>query len=498
MNSRGGGIRQEDSSGSAVAPAGSRAIVGARLIDGTGRPPIDDSAVVVRDGRIGACGPRGVVEIPSDAEVIPASGKVLTPGFVDTNFHLTPVWTVEQLIRDRERCADIALETAQLALRAGVTTIRDSYGSLVPLLATRDAIARGDVVGPRVHVAGNIVGWGGPRSMTFEARGHSQYFRDRPGLMDATTTYLIETIQDEITQGVGEELIAMEPRELASAINAYLDKGVDFVKFGGTTHGVTPSLIVFSQRAQETIVEQVHRRGKVVETHSTSPEGLRISILAGVDLVQHPEILDVEMSDELAELVRSSGVICSMNVPRWTGRDWTDFIEEREKYEKTRPNLGRPLTGTERRLERYWQSKESWRLSAKRLIEAGCKISTASDCTTLPPAGLMRGDEPRSLKAVYSPGEGTLLAVEGLVEIGMSPMAALVSATKHGAMASRALDEYGSIEAGKSADILLLDGDPLEDIHNIRRLSMVMAKGQVIDTSSLPTAPVYSATSRTQ
>jgi cytosine/adenosine deaminase-related metal-dependent hydrolase len=107
----------------------------------------------------------------------------------------------------------------------------------------------------------------------------------------------------------------------------------------------------------------------------------------------------------------------------------------------------------------------------------------------------MRGNEGHNETFFYYPGEGTLLSIEGLVEVGMTPMQALVSATKHGAMASHALDEYGTIEVGKSADMLLLDADPLLDIHNIRRLLLVMAKGRIVDRSSLPTKPVYSATS---
>jgi imidazolonepropionase-like amidohydrolase len=432
------------------------------------------------------------VPIPSDARVINASGKFLVPGFVDTNVHLAPWHPVEHYVRYLDRSVDIAVETAQMLLRAGVTTVRDSYGPLRPLLAARDAISRGEVIGPRVYVAGNIVGWGGPRSATFETWGLSHYFRRPPGLMDGTTSYIVEVLQDEITHGTGEELILMEPRDLTLAIRAYLEKGSDFVKYGGTTHGITPSLITFSPRQQEAIVQEVHRQGKVVETHSTSPEGLRISLLAGVDLVQHPEQLDgVTMSDELVGLLRSNEVICSMNVQHWTGRAWSDFLRERGEHQKTRPNLERDLTGTERRLEWYWRH-DSWRVNGIRLIEAGCRISTASDTLTLPPPDLTRGDEPYVyFHLVHAPGEGTLRSIEGLVEAGMSPMDALVSATKHGAMASHALDEYGTIEPGKSADMLLLKADPLDDIKNIRELSMVMARGQTVDTAALPTSPVH-------
>jgi imidazolonepropionase-like amidohydrolase len=89
-----------------------------------------------------------------------------------------------------------------------------------------------------------------------------------------------------------------------------------------------------------------------------------------------------------------------------------------------------------------------------------------------------------------------MLSIEGLVELGMTPMEALVAATKHGAMASNALAEYGTVEAGKYADLLLLDQNPLEDIGNIRTLSMVMKEGVEVDFESLPTNPVYFRTER--
>jgi cytosine/adenosine deaminase-related metal-dependent hydrolase len=88
-------------------------------------------------------------------------------------------------------------------------------------------------------------------------------------------------------------------------------------------------------------------------------------------------------------------------------------------------------------------------------------------------------------------GVATWQGIEGLVELGMTPLQAITAATKNGAIASKALDQYGTIEKGKFADILLLDADPVADIHNIRKISMVMRNGMVIDTSKLPTNPVF-------
>ena len=88
----------------------------------------------------------------------------------------------------------------------------------------------------------------------------------------------------------------MYPEELRVAINEYLDKGVDFVKYGGTSHWAFPTLISFSPEAQRVIVEETHARGLIAEIHSTNPEGLRLSIEAGIDLIQHPEVLPMIQS----------------------------------------------------------------------------------------------------------------------------------------------------------------------------------------------------------
>jgi imidazolonepropionase-like amidohydrolase len=92
---------------------------------------------------------------------------------------------------------------------------------------------------------------------------------------------------------------------------------------------------------------------------------------------------------------------------------------------------------------------------------------------------------------IQEAGIGSLIAIEGLVELGMSEMQAIVAATRNGAIASRGLDEFGTIEVGKSADMVLLEANPLRDISNIRRQSMVMTRGKIIDTAALPRQKIF-------
>lgn len=458
------------------------AITGGTVIDGNGGTPIRDATIVVRGGRIAAVGPRGTVSVPGDARVIDATGKFVTPGFVDANVHLSIYSGLENFARYEDRFTDVAIESAQRHLKYGVTTVRDSYGMLGPLKQARDAINAGKAIGPRVLFAGNIVGWGGPWSFSFTGQ--------RPDNL----SLFQEQMNDAITRGGGEELVNMEPDSLRAAIDRYLDQGVDFLKFGGTSHFGFPVFIGFSERAQQVIVETVHARGLVAETHSTTPEGLRISLLAGVDHVQHPEILDVPMSDDLVRLFVDRGVVCGMLVNTMTGRAWQDYAKRRAREDSARAARadsvsaqGRARTQAELRRDRGDQGLAIRRANAQKLIAGGCITTIATD-NYLGLAPEFRRDPKPDWQ---EPGLGSLAAIEGLVELGMTPMQAITAATKHGAMASRQDSLYGTIEAGKSADLLLLDADPVADIRNIRTLDRVMVRGVLVDPGALPTVHVW-------
>ena len=186
---------------------------------------------------------------------------------------------------------------------------------LMPLVQVRNAIARGEAAGSRILAAGNIVGWGGPYSITFSLTPQKDLTRFQ------------EEMNDAISQGAGEDLADMTPSELRVAIDKYLDKGPDFLKYGGTSHFAQPTYIGFSPEAQKVMVEEAHKRGRVAETHSTTIEGLRLSIEAGIDLIQHPELLTPrEMPDDLAALIRQRNIICSMLVSTITGEAWQQAL----------------------------------------------------------------------------------------------------------------------------------------------------------------------------
>jgi imidazolonepropionase-like amidohydrolase len=457
------------------------AIVGATVIDGNGGAPMPDATIVVRGKRIAALGSRASVQVPRGARVVDAGGKFITPGFIDTNVHLSLYNNGESMVRYEERFLDLVTEAAQTELKYGITTVRDSYGALIPLIAVRDSIARGKLVGPRLLVAGNIVGWGGPKSPLFS---------------NATpTTFFDEQMMDFIAQGSGEELLDMSPDELRVAMRAYLDKGPNFVKYGGTSH--TNNLITFSPRQQEALVDEVHKRGLIAETHSTNPEPLRLSVLAGIDLIQHPEVHSVPIPDDLVKLIVDRKVICSVLSNTITGKPWKDYLKTRQRADSAKADsvkndslkvMQRAKTGWEIRNEKRVQGVAIRRANAEALIKGGC-ITTPSTDTYLSSAPEFLRNPRTDLHAM--PGTATLAAIEGLVELGMTTSQAIVAATKNGAIASQGLKDYGTLEVGKLADLLVLDADPLADIHNIRKLSLVMRDGRIVDRDKLPEKPVW-------
>jgi imidazolonepropionase-like amidohydrolase len=464
------------------------AIVGATIIDGNGGAPLRDGTIVLSSGSIAAIGPRGATTIPDGAQRIDAAGAFVVPGFVDTNVHLSLYGGMndryETLVRYHSQQQEIVLEAAQIQLRYGVTTVRDSYGMLRSLVAVRDRINSGAAVGPHIFAAGNIVGWSGPYSISFS-------LTRAQGL-----TLFQEQMNDEIAQGAGEELMGMTPPELARAINAYIDKGPDFIKYGGTSHFAEPTFIGFSLEAQRALVETAHARGRMAETHATSPEGLRLALDAGIDGIQHPELLDgKELTDDLVSRITDKQIVCSMLVNTITGEAWEKHVKDRAEAEKKQAEADkksppRPRTSFEERQRAtdLGEGLVARRQNAQKLIRAGALVTVGTDNYWAAASELSRTSKPQA----QDHGIGTIVGIEGLVELGMTPSQALVAATRNGAIAARVQKTTGTLERGKVADLIVLDADPLADIHNIRKIRVLVRAGRVVDRATLPQKRVLS------
>jgi len=212
------------------------------------------------------------------------------------------------------------------------------------------------------------------------------------------------------------------------------------------------------------------------------------------------------MSDELTKLFVDRKVVCAMLVNTMTGKPWQEYSKRRQREDSARLARGdsvradtarrrmettRKKTEAELRRELGDRGLEIRRQNAQKLIRAGCIVTIATD-NYLGQAPEFRRDPKPDWQ---DPGTGSLSAIEGLVELGMTPLQAISAATKNGAISSKALAQYGTLEPGKGADILVLGRDPIADIRNIRALEVIVRDGQVIDPAILPTRPVWTKAS---
>ncbi len=214
-----------------------------------------------------------------------------------------------------------------------------------------------------------------------------------------------------------------------------------------------------------------------------------MSVEAGIDLIQHPEILSRDYPDDLVELIVASDVLCAMRSNTLAGKPWQEHLERKAKEEESLREAPEPKTSAERRQrdKRLNVENDMQRRNADKLIRAGCRVTIATDNYQGRAPEFRKEPKPEHQEA----GIGSILAIEGLVELGMTEMEAIVAATRNGAIAAGMLDSIGTIEVGKDADLILLRDNPLENIGNIRSLEEVIAQGRVIDLGSLPENRIF-------
>ena len=433
-------------------------VSGATVIDGTGRDPLRDASVVIAGGRVISVGPSVSTRIPKKARVIPAEGKYVIPGLMDANVHLVYGVSIEFLARYEGRFEDLIVEAAQVGLANGLTTVFDSWGPLKPLLTVRDRIARGEIPGSRLYVAGNIIGFTGPFGRDFNVDA------------EKTTSKGFRTRIDELwEEGTGPELMWLTPDSLRLAIRRYAERGMDFLKYAASGH-TQMEMLMFSPEQQRVIVEEGHRAGIVVQTHSTSVESLRQSIEAGVDLMQHCSITGrVPMPETTMELIRSRNVWCAV-----------------QPVTAARLEVMIPVAAAYPRRVFYDELFKVQAANEQRLVSARLPLLLATD------AGIMNPDERDALPDAMKKDQNTdhgrahFLWFKAMAEKGMKPMDAILAATSNIARAYHKDGEIGTLEPGKRADLIILDADPLADIMNVTKIAAVLKDGAIVDRAALP------------
>ncbi len=443
--------------GAAADSAPVLALRGATVIDGTGAAPVGEATIVIKDGRITAIGRTADVRVPAGAHIVDLSGKYVIPGLMDANVHLDFGLEPEYLFTYEGRYDELVLESAQVALKSGVTTVFDTWGPRESLVKVRDAINAGQAVGSRVFVAGNIIGMGGPTTADF-----------LEPLRGVTNSVVADRIDAAWEQGVGADLLWMTPEEVRQRVRTYIANGqLDFIKYLSSGHKEM-QFIAFSPDAQKAIVEEGHRGGLLVQAHSTSPESLKLEIQAGVDLMTHCDISGREpIPESTIKLIVERRLPCSA---LFMTTDHVQWIADHA------PPPFQAIIKAKDENDRH-------------LIAAGAVILLSTDAGLMGPNAAKNPLLGATLGAKDLPthlGDAHLLWLKAANERGMKPMDALLAATRNIAKAYGKAKDLGTLEIGKLADLVVLGADPLADPANYRQIIDVYKGGARVDRDALP------------
>jgi imidazolonepropionase-like amidohydrolase len=420
----------EVSKGISGSRASTIAIVGGTLIDGTGAAPIADAAVVIRKGRILAVGPRSKVRIPKHANIVDAHGKTILPGLWDMHAHFEQV------------------EWGPIYLAAGVTTVRDCGNEIEFITAVRDAIAKGRGLGPRLLLAG-------------------------------------------IVDGTGMLTIGVERVDTPEQARMWTDRY--------HAAGFQQMKIYSSVKLEELkiVADEAHRLGMTVTGHV--PEGLNAyqTIEAGQDQINHIEfIADIMHSPYPSEMSRIEKMKATANLDLDSADAQKALLFLKEHHtvvdptmalfefytattakppatfepgvNKVAPELAEQLTDVAPPTER---SEIGEKVFEKELAivgalhRAGIPVVAGTDQTV--------------------PGHSLHREIELYVQAGFTPLEAIQAATIVPARAMGLDKESGTIENAKRGDLILVNGNPLDDIHNIRNVEYVITGGTIYHTAEL-------------
>lgn len=392
-----------------------------RLIDGTGGPVQENVLITVADGAIRDIQPN--VKNPGD-EVIDLSDMTVLPGMIDAHVH--PLiygddYQVNHLKNSSAKKALIGLKVVQEFLHHGWTTLRIAGDADVYYahLDVRDAINEGLFLGPRIVGAGHYMSvTGGGGDINFFAPEHPVH---------------------------PDGLIVDGPDEVRKAVREEIKNGSDWIKLLVTgafmTSGDNPQNVHFSPEELQAAVEEANRRGVPVMAHAHSTEGIKQSVKAGVRSIEHGTFIDEEAVQMMIE--RGTYLVPTVYVGEY-------FLEEHEDSEA----LAKAVA-----LHKKYNAESD--ANIRHAIEAGVKVGIGSDYVGMPVANCVR-------------------EFAQMVRLGMTPMQAIEAGTRVNAELLMLDDEMGTIEVGKRADIIGIDGQPDTDISDLERVRFVMKDGAVI------------------
>src|SRR5271157_3105259 len=390
------------------------------LLDVKNGKVLADQMLVVEDGKIVSTGAAGETIVPADAVRIELPNATVLPGLIDAHTHLTmdPKFGYDRLAISVPREALIGAKNARLTLLAGFTTVRNVHAGGYSDVALRDAINAGDVPGPRMLVSGPALGITG---------GHCD---------NNMLPFDYHATGDGVADGV--EAVQHKVREV-------IKYGADLIKICATggvlSHGDNPQASQYTLEEMKAIVADAHRLGRKVAAHAHGAEGIRWASEAGVDSIEHGSYID----DAAIATMKKNGTYL---VPTLYLADW--FLENAERI-GTPPEL----------IAKGREVMPAARKNVARAFAAGVKVGFGTDA------------------AVYPHGlNAHEFAV--MVKLGLTPLQAIQAATINDADLLGWSDKVGTIEPGKWADIVAVDGDPLADVTTLERVKFVMKGGEVV------------------
>jgi imidazolonepropionase-like amidohydrolase len=383
---------------------------------------VDSPVIVIEDDRILSM--TGDIERRQNSDqVINLARMTLLPGLVDSHVHIEGNQSLhgfEKLGQSDQAALLSGVSNARDMLTAGITTIRNLGSKTYGNIALRDAINDGIIDGPRIFAAGPPLGiTGGHCDSTLLPR---EFGLKSPGAADG-------------------------PWEVAAKVRENIKYGSDVIKFCATggvmSKGTEVGVQQYTPEEMEILVQEAHRRGKIVAAHAHGTAGIKSAILAGADSIEHASFIDPEG----IRLAKRNGTYLSMDIYV------TEYI------------LGRGAQAgiLEENLAKERTVGKIQRENFRKAVAAGVKMVMGTDAGIYP-----HRESPRQFSR--------------MVQFGMTPIQALQSATINAATLLKEQENFGSLRSGKYADIIAVRGDPLTDVSLLEDVSFVMKAGTIYKT----------------